>query len=249
MQETHVQRKKRETVNTYSSTILDKQFTKQEITYAISTVKKKKVPGIDGISIEIIRELHDMNRDILHYIYNKCLELGIFPETWNKGKLIIFYKSGKDPSLPNAYRPICSLSVLGKILDKLLVFRITHLLHKNNRLHEQQYGFRNGRFCETANFRLRQAINIALQERVPVTLLCLDVQCAFDTDWRTSILFQLPQDEEVWNLDNQKGVPQGSCSGPLFWNLVMDTALDLLLPQGSHIQAYADDIIVAIRYG
>ncbi|GBM04150.1 hypothetical protein AVEN_115523-1 [Araneus ventricosus] len=88
-QETHVQRKKRETVNTYSSTILDKQFTKQEITYAISTMKKKKAPGIDGISIEIIKELHDMNPDILHYTYNKCLELGIFPETWKKGKLII----------------------------------------------------------------------------------------------------------------------------------------------------------------
>ncbi|GBN74604.1 hypothetical protein AVEN_176493-1, partial [Araneus ventricosus] len=41
-QETHVQRKKRETVNIYSSTILDKQFTKQEIAYAISTMKKKK---------------------------------------------------------------------------------------------------------------------------------------------------------------------------------------------------------------
>ncbi|GBN01994.1 hypothetical protein AVEN_167810-1 [Araneus ventricosus] len=74
-QETHVQRKKHETVNTYFSTILDKQFTKQEITYAISTMKKKKAPGIDGISIEIIKELHDMNPDLLHYTYNKCLEL------------------------------------------------------------------------------------------------------------------------------------------------------------------------------
>ncbi|GBN39149.1 hypothetical protein AVEN_39870-1 [Araneus ventricosus] len=42
-QETHVQRKKRETVNTYSSTILDKQFTKEEITYAISTMKKRRL--------------------------------------------------------------------------------------------------------------------------------------------------------------------------------------------------------------
>ncbi|GBN51944.1 Putative protein in type-1 retrotransposable element R1DM [Araneus ventricosus] len=175
-QETHVQRKKRETVNTYSNTILDKRFTKQEITYSISTMKKKKAPGIDGISIEIIKELHDMNPDILHYTYNKCLELGIFPETWKKRKLIIFSKPGKVPSLPNAYRPICLLSVLGKILDKLLVFRITHLLHKSNKLHKQQHGFRNGRSCETANFRLWQAINIALQERVPVTLLSLDVQ-------------------------------------------------------------------------
>ncbi|GBO16141.1 hypothetical protein AVEN_29551-1, partial [Araneus ventricosus] len=55
------------------------------------------------------------------------------------------------------------------------------------------------------------------------------------------------EDEVVWNFDNQRGFPQGSCSGPLFWNLVMDSALDLPLPQGSHIQAYADDIIVVIR--
>ncbi|GBM29735.1 hypothetical protein AVEN_156916-1 [Araneus ventricosus] len=186
-------------------------------------MKKKKAPGIDGISIEIIKELHGMNPDILHYTYNKCLELGIFPETWKKRKLIIFNKPGKDPSLPNAYRPICLLSVLGKILDKLLVFRITHLLHKNNKLHKQQHDFRNGRSCETANFRLWQAINIALQERVQVTLLSLDVQDQY-------ITFRMRK-----------------CSGPLFWNLVMDTALDLPLPQGSHIQAYDDEIIVVIR--
>ncbi|GBN55807.1 hypothetical protein AVEN_113234-1 [Araneus ventricosus] len=90
------QREERETVNTYSSTILDKQFTKQEITYAISTMKKKKPPGIDGISIEIIKELHDMNPDILHDTYNKCLELRIYLETWKKGKLIIFNEPGKD---------------------------------------------------------------------------------------------------------------------------------------------------------
>ncbi|GBL87908.1 hypothetical protein AVEN_192075-1 [Araneus ventricosus] len=55
------------------------------------------------------------------------------------------------------------------------------------------------------------------------------------------------KDEDVWNFDKKRGVPQGSCSEPLFWNLVMDTALDLPLPQGCHIQAYAGDIIVVIR--
>ncbi|GBN61722.1 hypothetical protein AVEN_269673-1, partial [Araneus ventricosus] len=193
-------------------------------------MKKKKGPGIDGISIEIIKELHDMNPDILHYTYNKCLELGIFQEAWKKGKLIIFNKPGKDPSLPNAYLPICLLSVLGKILDKILVFRITHLLHKNNRLHKQQHGFRNGRSCETAYFRLWQAINIALQERVPVTLLALE---------RTRM-------RKYGILITREGSLKVRVAG-LFWNLVMDTALDLPLPQGSHIQAYADDIIVVIR--
>ncbi|GBN41355.1 hypothetical protein AVEN_214083-1 [Araneus ventricosus] len=53
------------------------------------------------------------------------------------------------------------------------------------------------------------------------------------------------KDEKVWN-SIIVGVPQGSCSGPLL-EPCCDTALDLSPNMGSHIQAYANDIIVVIR--
>ncbi|KAG8174720.1 hypothetical protein JTE90_025063 [Oedothorax gibbosus] len=37
----------------------------------------------------------------------------------------------------------------------------------------------------------------------------------------------------------ERGCPQGSCSGPLLWNMIADEALKLNWPDGCYAQAYA----------
>ncbi|XP_045539744.1 uncharacterized protein LOC123722321 [Papilio machaon] len=39
-----------------------------------------------------------------------------------------------------------------------------------------------------------------------------------------------------------KGCVQGSTCGPILWNMILDELLDLPLPPGCHIQAFADDV-------
>ncbi|GBO34625.1 hypothetical protein AVEN_155624-1 [Araneus ventricosus] len=41
--------------------------------------------------------------------------------------------------------------------------------------------------------------------------------------------------------EQTQGCPQGSCSGPAFWNIVADEILSVQWPQGVHLQAFADD--------
>ncbi|GBM63399.1 hypothetical protein AVEN_82254-1 [Araneus ventricosus] len=41
--------------------------------------------------------------------------------------------------------------------------------------------------------------------------------------------------------EQTRGCPQGSCSGPAFWNIVVDEILSVQWPQGVHLQAFADD--------
>ncbi|GBN63020.1 hypothetical protein AVEN_240535-1 [Araneus ventricosus] len=111
---------------------------------------KKKSPGLDNINVLMADRIHKKCPAILTGIFNKCLELGIFPTQWKKAKLILLNKPGKDPELVNSYRPICLLSVLSKIFDKLLTQRITFLLKSKELLHRNQHEFRNGKSCETA---------------------------------------------------------------------------------------------------
>ncbi|GBM44041.1 Retrovirus-related Pol polyprotein from type-1 retrotransposable element R1 [Araneus ventricosus] len=40
--------------------------------------------------------------------------------------------------------------------------------------------------------------------------------------------------------EQTQGCPQGSCSGPAFWNIVADEILSVQWPQGVHLQAFAD---------
>ncbi|GBN38144.1 Putative protein in type-1 retrotransposable element R1DM [Araneus ventricosus] len=269
--ESPCQRRVRDRVAGYTNIINDRNFTKLEIREVIRGMAKNKAPGLDSINVLMAEVIHKKSPEILTGIFNKCLQLGVFPKEWKKAKLILINKPGKDPELANSYRPICLLSVLSKILDKLITQRITFLLKSRGMLHKQQHGFRNGRSCETANYELRKSIQKAMQHKFKVCLVSLDVTGAFDNVWRHSILEQLIraecpihlftlikdyfEDRQVvyeisnkhWTFETQRGVPQGSCSGPLFWNLVVGTALDLALPQGCQIQAFADDLIIVVR--
>ncbi|KAL0891775.1 hypothetical protein ABMA27_015042 [Loxostege sticticalis] len=44
-----------------------------------------------------------------------------------------------------------------------------------------------------------------------------------------------------------RGCVQGSVCGPTFWNVILDDLLEQQLPQGCHLQAYADDVLLALE--
>ena len=43
------------------------------------------------------------------------------------------------------------------------------------------------------------------------------------------------------------GVPQGSVLGPTLWNIAYDGVLNLRMPSGVELLAYADDLAVLVR--
>ncbi|GBO08097.1 hypothetical protein AVEN_186629-1 [Araneus ventricosus] len=49
---------------------------------------------------------------------------------------------------------------------------------------------------------------------------------------------------EKWN--QQQGCPQGSCTGPIFWNLLADEVFLQDCPQGVKMQAFVDDFIFLV---
>ncbi|GBN78582.1 Retrovirus-related Pol polyprotein from type-1 retrotransposable element R1 [Araneus ventricosus] len=55
------------------------------------------------------------------------------------------------------------------------------------------------------------------------------------------------QGPATWN--QQQGCPQGSCTGPTFWNLVADEVFQQDWPQEVHLQAFADDFIFLVHAG
>ena len=42
------------------------------------------------------------------------------------------------------------------------------------------------------------------------------------------------------------GCVQGSVCGPNFWNIVLDDIFEEILPNGCHLQAFADDIFFGL---
>ncbi|GBL99548.1 hypothetical protein AVEN_227454-1 [Araneus ventricosus] len=135
----------------------------------------RKAPGLDGLTVEMLRAVHTRCPQFLSTLLNKCLSIGCFQENWKFAKLVLLAKPGKDPTLTSSYRPICLLSVVSKVLDKLLTQRFTFLCQQQGLLHPRQHGFRVGRSCETANDSLWREISSALRNRGKACLISLDV--------------------------------------------------------------------------
>ena len=73
-------------------------------------------------------------------LLNKCPEMSYFPVSWKVAVVVVLRIPGKDDyTQPKSYRTIGLLSVLGKVLERMMVSRIRwHVLSKANR---RQYGF------------------------------------------------------------------------------------------------------------
>jgi len=62
--------------------------------------------------------------------YNACLKTGRFSVNWKIAKILLIAKPGREKSADTSkYRPISLLNTEGKILEKLLIKRITPPIH------------------------------------------------------------------------------------------------------------------------
>ena len=80
---------------------------------------------------------------ILTSLFNSYLKLGRFPRAWKFGVIRALLKSSeKDPKV-KSYRSVCLLPILGKILERLIKYRLNEM--NSMKSHEQQYGFTKGK--------------------------------------------------------------------------------------------------------
>jgi hypothetical protein len=51
-------------------------------TTIINSQKESKSPGEDGFTADIIKKLHSIKKTFLPKLYNKCLQISVFPKKW-----------------------------------------------------------------------------------------------------------------------------------------------------------------------
>ncbi|GBO46671.1 hypothetical protein AVEN_46920-1, partial [Araneus ventricosus] len=160
-----------------------------------------------------------------------------------------------------------------KLLEKLLLQRDHFTISKQNVLHPHQFGLREGKSIKHAFRKLLEVIEDAKKREHYVIVISLDIQGAFDNLKYDIIrkelrnLFTKCNISETLEdiLSNRKvairtggrpaaweqmqGRPQGSCTSPLFWNIVADEILKTDWPKEIHLQAFADDFAFVISGG
>lgn len=131
----------------------------EELNWVINDLPSvEKATGPDGIIGFIWMKALPILGPVIREIFTKCLSLGIFPDKWKLARLVLISKPDKLIGDPSAYRPLCMLDEIGKLLERIIVKRMQIHMSDNEVLSDRQFGFRAGKSTVEAIAAVRSRI-------------------------------------------------------------------------------------------
>ena len=243
-------------------------LTLKELNNVLRKLKKKRSPGPDGITSEMLQHLDTTARLKLLEIFNHIWEEGRVPQIWKEAIMIPIHKKGKDRRKSSSYRPISLTSCVVKTMERIINGRLMYYLETEKILSEEQAGFRQFRSTEDQATYLSQEIEDTFQDKKVMLTTWIDLQKAFDKVWTDGLLVKLQRcgiggRMYKWIssfLTNRKarvkvdgkhsrkfllrhGVPQGGVVSPTLFLIFIDDLIPQL-PRGIKAALYADDLVM-----
>ena len=97
----------------------------EEVEAAIQRLKAGKSPGPDDMYPELFMNASENLKKVILYIFNSSWSAGRLPLGWRCASVKFLRKQGKtDYYSPSSYRPISLTSVLGKLMEPIVLSRL-----------------------------------------------------------------------------------------------------------------------------
>lgn len=249
-------------------------ITIEKIEWAINTFKSFKSAGPDNIFPMLLQEGKDVVVPILYRIFKACIRLVYIPEAWKHAKVVFIPKSGKLAyDVAKSFRPICLLSFLLKVLERIIENEIKTSISNSGGLHPRQHAYQTGRSTESALHDVVTVIEQSLCRKQYCLGVFLDIQGAFDNASFKGIVRSLKHfsvnstlvdiiemmlrtrtvtcssDDVDISRQVTRGCPQGGVLSPLLWNVLVDELLRTIDKHNIFCQFYADDGTLLVRSG
>ena len=115
-------------------------------------------------------------------LFNSSLASGIFPQCFKSALVAPMHKKRcLDHNYLNNYRPVSNLCFIAKILEKLILSKVSSYLTSHNLYNASQSAYRPGHSTETALMKVVNDPFLSLIKGDISVLALLDFSSAFDT--------------------------------------------------------------------
>ena len=173
-------------------------------------------------------------------------------------------------SVVSNYRPISLLSIIGKLLERIVFKYVFNYFKANFIINCYQSGFQSGKSTVTQLIEIYHQFCSAVDNQKEIRIIFLDIRKAFDKVWHRGIIYKLKQcgisgsllewfanylsdrmqrvvingQASTWQKINA-GVPQGSVLGPLLFLLYINDIVNVV--KHVNIRLFADDTVLFIE--
>jgi len=238
-----------------------------DVTAAVRLLPDKQCMS-DPLPTQLLKDHVDIMAPFLMELFNKSMMSGLVSSVFKAAYVSpLLKKPGLDPADVKSYRPISNLSVLSKLLERLVARQLINYLTTAGLLPDLQSAYHAHHSTETAVLKVLADILRAVDSGDLSVLTLLDLSAAFDTvdhetllhrlwvsygfdgaviDWLASYLHDRTQFVRCGGSSSnptvvQCGIPQGSVLGPILFLLYTADLLKLIKDHGLNPHLYTDD--------
>ena len=123
----------------------------------------RKASGPHCIPVVVLKNCEPELSFILAELFNNCLKESCFPDCWKVLSLVPVFKNVGEKATGKNYYPVCFLSVVSKVFEKLVNNSIIDHLEKCGLFSDFQYCFRSSRstadLLSVVSDRIARALN------------------------------------------------------------------------------------------